>query len=721
MSLDIVDNVMEELDSAAEAALAARAGVEVSRLRENTRPALSAMLAGISRSVLTPGGAALLNERVFAADDTLIERYSARLASHGDDIAANGRRQLDGLFGAGGAEALRNGVSDATGASLESTGETLSTLAPLMLCIMKKRAVSEGLDADGLGALLAQQADMARSDGSSDDLDRALARHGFLSRVAEPTRATSEPQSEIMPSGATASSDKSGTHGRSTPDKIFSADTRSAEVANAGSTPYSGNSSGNNFDNPGSKSSMWKKILPIVGVLLLGWIVLNLFSGKGEPDSAADATTDAVADTASDAADAVEEGAENVADGAASAVDSATETAADAADATAEAVDGAVDATAEAVDGAVEATAEAVDGAVDATANVVEGAVDATSDAADATVQAVAGATDAAVDATGDAVDGAADMASDAADATTDAVEGAVDDAADAVDGATDEAADAAEGAADEATDAAEGAADAAEGAADDAADATEGAVDEATDAAEGATDEATDAAEGAADAVEGAADDAADAAESAVDEAADAADGAENASAQALVATDEAAGEAVEGDAAEGEAAEGDMAADASDEATDEAMPEDGAADEADAGSEEGSDAGTEATETEADTDVADAAEAATPFNLAGVSRKLGGVFGTTSAVLGGVTNAESAEKALPRLTSASDSLTELAGMVGDAPESAQGPLSRVIDNGLARVQPLVDTVMTRDGVGEVLAPVLEPMMETLSGLSPR
>jgi len=113
---------------------------------------------------------------------------------------------------------------------------------------------------------------------------------------------------------------------------------------------------------------------------------------------------------------------------------------------------------------------------------------------------------------------------------------------------------------------------------------------------------------------------------------------------------------------------------------------------------------------------DSVSAAEAG--FSLGSVSRQLGGVFGTTSALLNSVTDAESAEKAAPRLEEASGQLDEVASMYGNAPESAKGALQRVVDRGVARIRPLADSVLTRDGVGPVLSPIVEPMLETLQGL---
>ena len=65
--------------------------------------------------------------------------------------------------------------------------------------------------------------------------------------------------------------------------------------------------SGNDTSAFGEGSSMWKKLLPIIGVLLLGWIGLNLFSGKDEADDVAStvaAADDVAADATGDAADA---------------------------------------------------------------------------------------------------------------------------------------------------------------------------------------------------------------------------------------------------------------------------------------------------------------------------------------------------------------------------------------------------------------------------------
>ncbi|OED37393.1 hypothetical protein AB833_23495 [Chromatiales bacterium (ex Bugula neritina AB1)] len=105
--------------------------------------------------------------------------------------------------------------------------------------------------------------------------------------------------------------------------------------------------------------------------------------------------------------------------------------------------------------------------------------------------------------------------------------------------------------------------------------------------------------------------------------------------------------------------------------------------------------------------------------YNLDGISRKIGRVFGVTSSVLLTSTDETSAKTALARLESASNSLMEVNETFATLPDAARNPLKTAIDSGLSRLNPLVDTTMTRQGVGSVLTPVITPMMDTLNGLA--
>ena len=81
--------------------------------------------------------------------------------------------------------------------------------------------------------------------------------------------------------------------------------------------------------------------------------------------------------------------------------------------------------------------------------------------------------------------------------------------------------------------------------------------------------------------------------------------------------------------------------------------------------------------------------------------------MFGTTGALLNGIGDADSATAALPMLETASSDLTAVAEEIAGAPEVAKGPLKTVILNGIAKVKPLAATVLTKEGVGDVIGPV--------------
>ena len=110
---------------------------------------------------------------------------------------------------------------------------------------------------------------------------------------------------------------------------------------------------------------------------------------------------------------------------------------------------------------------------------------------------------------------------------------------------------------------------------------------------------------------------------------------------------------------------------------------------------------------------------ELAQPTDLSSISRSIGGVFGTTSVVLQRANDEASATAALPQLELASESLVEVAEELQSLPESASNILGKVVSRHMARITPLADTAVVQPGVGAVLNPVLQPMMEQLQSLA--
>ena len=119
----------------------------------------------------------------------------------------------------------------------------------------------------------------------------------------------------------------------------------------------------------------------------------------------------------------------------------------------------------------------------------------------------------------------------------------------------------------------------------------------------------------------------------------------------------------------------------------------------------------------TDAATDAA--SDAAGSVDIDAVGTQLTDMFGGATDTLTGITDVASAEAAVPALEGVSENLGGLTGMIEQIPEAARGPLSSIISNGVAALQPLVETASAIPGVGAIIEPIVGPLMETLNGLA--
>jgi len=93
--------------------------------------------------------------------------------------------------------------------------------------------------------------------------------------------------------------------------------------------------------------------------------------------------------------------------------------------------------------------------------------------------------------------------------------------------------------------------------------------------------------------------------------------------------------------------------------------------------------------------------------------------MFGGATDTLSGITDAASAEAALPALEGVGESLGGISGMIDQVPEAARGPLNAIISNGVSALQPLIESASAIPGVGAIIEPIVGPIMETLNGLA--
>lgn len=119
--------------------------------------------------------------------------------------------------------------------------------------------------------------------------------------------------------------------------------------------------------------------------------------------------------------------------------------------------------------------------------------------------------------------------------------------------------------------------------------------------------------------------------------------------------------------------------------------------------------------------TEALTAAQEAMPegVDLSKITDGFDGVFSSAGEAFGSITDAESAQAALPSLEDASGTLSGLSDTVARLPEAAQGPIGSIVGAGLSTLKPLVEKATAIPGVGDVINPVVTPMLEMLEGLA--
>lgn len=103
----------------------------------------------------------------------------------------------------------------------------------------------------------------------------------------------------------------------------------------------------------------------------------------------------------------------------------------------------------------------------------------------------------------------------------------------------------------------------------------------------------------------------------------------------------------------------------------------------------------------------------------LDSITDGLNGVFGSTQDALSGITDVDSATAAIPSIEEAAGSLSGINDVVARLPDAAKGPIGSIVSTGLSGLQPLIEKVTAIPGVGDILQPVIGPMVEMLQGLA--
>jgi hypothetical protein len=96
-------------------------------------------------------------------------------------------------------------------------------------------------------------------------------------------------------------------------------------------------------------------------------------------------------------------------------------------------------------------------------------------------------------------------------------------------------------------------------------------------------------------------------------------------------------------------------------------------------------------------------------------VGQQITGVFESATATLNGITDAASAEAAVPKLNEMNDSLTKLDGLVDQLPAEGKSALAALVSGSLSSLETLIAKVNEIPGVSDVIKPVADSMLGKL------
>ncbi|HFD12207.1 MAG TPA: DUF937 domain-containing protein [Crenotrichaceae bacterium] len=100
----------------------------------------------------------------------------------------------------------------------------------------------------------------------------------------------------------------------------------------------------------------------------------------------------------------------------------------------------------------------------------------------------------------------------------------------------------------------------------------------------------------------------------------------------------------------------------------------------------------------------------------VSNVKEELSVILGSVTSSLGSITDVESAEQAIPQLSVASEKLGGLVNMVNKLPDAARTPIQQIISGDVPQIQAMVDKVSAIPGVGPVIQPVVDTLLEKLA-----
>ena len=126
----------------------------------------------------------------------------------------------------------------------------------------------------------------------------------------------------------------------------------------------------------------------------------------------------------------------------------------------------------------------------------------------------------------------------------------------------------------------------------------------------------------------------------------------------------------------------------------------------------------GAEAVKTTTDAVAAVVEKATDAIDMTAFGGDVTGLFGKLTDSFKGITDVPSAEAAVPGLKDLAGILEGYKATADKLPEAGKATVKEMVGTNLGLLQPIIDTVLAIPGVGDILRPIVEPMLKTLSAL---
>ena len=324
MSFNIMDMVKDHIGDQVTGQIGNLLGDQGSQASAGISAAIPALLQGVTARASAPGGADSLFNAVQDHDDGLLDNLGGMLSgNNASQLMESGSGLLSGLMGNSALGTLGTVISSVSGLSKGNTSSLLGLLGPIIFGILKRKVLGDGMGASGLLDMLKGQSsniNAAMPAGLSDQLNTS----GFLGSIssfgAESASSTLGSVQNAAGNAVDAAGAAAGNVASAAGNAVDSAASAVGGAADTVTDTVSDAASGG--------SSMIKKLLPIIGLILLGWLGLKFFGGSGDDiaegvEGAADSATAAVSSAADSATSAVESATESATETAGNALESA--------------------------------------------------------------------------------------------------------------------------------------------------------------------------------------------------------------------------------------------------------------------------------------------------------------------------------------------------------------------------------------------------------------